>query len=429
MNIHFIGIGGIGTSALASYYLYKGHKITGSDLVASEITDDLKRKGVKIAISKKSKKLPKNLDLVIFSPAVPQDNPELKEAKKKKIKISSYPEALGELAREYFTIAVSGTHGKSTTTAMLALVLVRAGLDPTVIVGTKVREFAGSNCRIGKSKFLVIEADEHMASFLNYRPQIIVLTNIEKDHLDFYKNLENITKTFKKYISFLPSEGILVANKDNNIVHRLASSSRKKILYFSIKDKEAKKISKVLKIPGEHNIYNALAVLRVARFLKVSEKKIIKTLSEYQGVWRRFEVSSKRIGGKNVVFVSDYAHHPTEVTATFESLGQIFKNRKIICIFQPHQHQRTFYLFKDFIKTLKSFSGHGLIITDIFDVAGREKKGIVKKVSAALLVKKINKPDIIYLKKEKILDYLEKHLEGGEVVAVLGAGDIYKLIA
>ncbi|KKQ76636.1 MAG: UDP-N-acetylmuramate-L-alanine ligase [Parcubacteria group bacterium GW2011_GWC1_38_6] len=449
-KVHFIGIGGIGTSALASYFLHKGHKISGSDLVASETTDDLKRKGVRIAISKKSKKLPKNLDLVIFSPAIPRNNLELKEAFRlqasgSRLRVLSYPEALGELTRQYFTIAVSGTHGKSTTTAMLALVLVKAGLDPTVIVGTKVKEFGGSNCRIaakgeprqgqGKSKYLVIEADEHMASFLNYRPQIIVLTNIEEDHLDFYKNLGNILKAFKKYISFLPSDGVLVANKDDKNIRNInskfknqKSKSQFKIQNYSLSQSEAKKLRSILKIPGEHNVTNALAVFKVAKLLKIPEKKIIEALSEYRGVWRRFEVSRRRIGGKNVIFVSDYAHHPTEVEATFKALQQKFKNKKIICIFQPHQQQRTFYLFKDFVRVLKSFPGYRLIITDVFDVVGREKKGIAKKVNAKMLVSSIDEPKVIYMEKKNILNYLKRNLSGGEVVAVLGAGDIYKLI-
>ena len=446
MKIHFIGIGGIGTSALALYYLKRGHKVTGSDLVASEITHDLKKRGVKIFISNKSN-LPRDLDLVVFSPAVPKDNPAIKKAKKNKIKCLSYPQALGELTKQYFTIAVSGTHGKSTTTAMLALVLVKAGLDPTVIVGTKVKEFdgstrstssgltlssvEGSNCRIGKSRYLVIEADEHMASFLNYRPQIIVLTNIEREHLDFYKNLSNILKTFKRYISFLPSSGILVANKDDKNISKLKSQISKlkfKIRNYSIRQEEAKKLEKILKVPGKHNIYNAMAVLTVARELKIRDKTLLKALSEYRGVWRRFEVSKKRVGDKNITLVSDYAHHPTEVKATISALFEKFGKKKIICIFQPHQYQRTFYLFNDFVRVFKDIKLDKVIITDIFDVAGREKKNIAKKVNAKMLVETINKPHIVYLKREVILNHVKKELKGGEVITILGAGDIYKLL-
>ncbi|MCJ7786845.1 Mur ligase domain-containing protein, partial [Patescibacteria group bacterium] len=224
MKIHFIGIGGIGVSALAQYYLTKGHKISGSDLTSSEITNFLKKKGTKLILGRHlAKNLPEDTDLVIHSLAVLPNNPEMKKAKKLGIKVQSYPEALGELTRKYFTIAVSGTHGKSTSAAMIALILIKAGLDPTVIVGTKLKEFGGSYCRVGKPvrqaqrkiQYLVIEADEWQASFLNYRPKIIVLTNIEKEHLDFYKNLNHILKTYKKYIGHLPKDGVLVANSDD----------------------------------------------------------------------------------------------------------------------------------------------------------------------------------------------------------------------
>ena len=207
MKIYFIGIGGIGVSALAQYYFKGGHKVIGSDLVSSEITNSLLKMGVVVKIGLPIKKDIKDSDLVIYSPAVGKNNLGLKIAKELKIKLLSYPEALGELTKEHFTIAVSGTHGKSTTTAMLALVLKKGGLDPTVIVGTKIKEFGDSNCRVGKSKYLLIEADEHFASFLNYWPKIIALTNIEADHLDYYKNLNNILKTFKKYISHLKKMG------------------------------------------------------------------------------------------------------------------------------------------------------------------------------------------------------------------------------
>ncbi len=224
MKIHFIGIGGIGVSALAQYYLSQGAEVSGSDLVASEITGFLRKKGAKIFIGKhRVQNLPNDADLVIYSPAVKKDNSELKQIKHltpntQHPKIMSYPQALGELTKQYFTIAVSGTHGKSTTTAMISLILEKAGFDPTVVVGTKLKEFGNSNFRMGKGKYLVIEADEWNASFLNYWPKIIVLTNIEREHLDYYKDLDHILKTFGEYVGHLTKERFLVANKeDRNI--------------------------------------------------------------------------------------------------------------------------------------------------------------------------------------------------------------------
>ncbi len=392
MKIHFIGIGGIGVSALAGYYLAKGHKITGSDLALGP---------------HKTKNVPKDADLVIHSPAITPDNPEIKQAKKLKIKIQTYPQALGELTKEYFTVAVSGTHGKSTTCAMIALILMKAELDPTVIIGTKLKEFHGNNFRIGKSKYLVIEADEWQASFLNYWPKIIVLTNIEREHLDYYRDLDHILKTYKKFISHLPKHGVLI-------------DARK----YSLKQKEAEKLKEILQVPGEHNIYNALAALNTARALGVSDKVSFQALSEYKGVWRRFEIIKK---GKTT-FISDYAHHPTEVKATLQAAREKFPDKEIWCIFQPHQYQRTFYLFNDFVRVFSNALIDKLIITDIYDVAGREKKEIKEKISSKELVKKIKKAEKLYLPKEKIKDYLKRNLKGGEVVIIMGAGDVYKLL-
>jgi len=410
-GVHFIGIGGIGVSALAQYYLEKGYKVSGSDLVSSEITEALKKKGAKIFIGKhKAKNLPKDTDLVIYSPAVPKNNPELKKAIYRTptpIDSLSYPEALGRLTKKYFTIAVSGTHGKSTTASMIGLLLVKAGLDPTIIVGTKLKEFGDSNCRMGKSKYLVIEADEHMASFLNYWPKIIVIINIEADHLDYYRNLRNLKKAFNEFVSHLPKDGVLITNK-------------------SVDKKAFPKLKKILKVPGVHNIYNASLALAVARVLKIPDKVSFKALSEYKGSWRRFEIT-KTLDPKPCTLVSDYAHHPTEIKVTLKAAREKYPKKKIWCVYQPHQYQRTYYLFNDFVKVFKKAPVNKLIITDIYDVAGREEKEIEKKIRSEKLIKTIKKPWAIYLKKDEILDHLKKNLKGGEIVIIMGAGDIYEL--
>jgi UDP-N-acetylmuramate--alanine ligase len=368
------------------------------------------------------------------------------------IKCLSYPAALGELTKKYFTIAIAGTHGKSTTTAMIGLILVKAGLDPTVIVGTKLEEFGrvpgGSNCRVGKSEYLVIEADEHKASFLKYFPKIIVLTNIEKDHLDFYKNLDNILNAFKKFVSHLPKEGILVVNgEDENIKKTLKYTGRSRVCthMFSLGQKEEIKVlKKILKVPGEYNISNALAALTVARTLKIPDKISFKALSEYKGAWRRFEekdleIQTSRFAPCNrksikknlkVKIINDYAHHPTEIKVTLKAAREKYPKKKIYCVFQPHQYQRTFYLFDKFVEVLRSTPVDKLIITDIYEVAGREAKKIKKKVNSKKLVeaiKKTGKNKTIYLPNETIAAYLKKNLKGGEVVIIMGAGDIYKL--
>jgi UDP-N-acetylmuramate--alanine ligase len=430
MHIHFIGIGGIGVSALARYYLEMGHKVSGSDLVSSEITDSLKKLGAKIFIGKhKTKNLPKDVNLIVYSPAVQENNPELKKARKLKIKCQSYPQALGKLTKKYFTVAVCGSHGKSTVVAMIGVLLKKAGFNPTVIVGTKVKEFGDSNCRVGNSEYLVIEADEHFASFLNYWPKIIVLTNIEADHLDYYKNLKNILKNFKKFVSHLPENGVLIANKDDKNISNLKSQISKlnlKSKNYSLKQTEAKKIREIVKIPGEFNVSNALAALTVARVLKIPDRISFKALSEYRGSWRRFDIT-KILYPKPYTLISDYAHHPTQIRVTLEAAREKFPRKKIWCIFQPHQYQRTYYLWNDFVKVLSEVPVDKLIITDIYDVAGREKKEIKQKVNSEKLIWAIKKPGAIYLPKKKIVNYLKRNLQGGEVVIVMGAGDIYQI--
>ena len=430
MKVHFIGIGGIGVSALVQYYLSKGNEVSGSDLARSEITDFLKKLGAKIYIGNFSKNIQKDFDLIIYSPAAKKNNPELKRAKSRKIKTMSYPEALGELTKEYFTIAVSGTHGKSTTASMMGLAFEKAGLDPTVIVGTKVKEFGNSNFRAGKSKTLVIEADEHFASFLNYWPKIIVLTNIEREHLDYYKNLKNILNAYKKYAGHLGRDGFLVFNEDDENIKKVVSEINNpqfKTEKYGFLQKESVKLKKILKIPGKHNIYNALAVLAVARILRIPDEITFKSLSEFKGTWRRFEIKKGKAKKNQITIVSDYGHHPTEVLATLEAVREKYPKKTIWCIFQPHQHQRTYYLFNDFVKVFREAPIDNIIITDIYDVAGRETKKIKAGVSSKKLVKKIKKDNIRYFAPDKAEKYVKENIKSGDALVIMGAGDIYKL--
>ncbi|MCK4781912.1 UDP-N-acetylmuramate--L-alanine ligase [Candidatus Parcubacteria bacterium] len=431
MRVHLIGIGGIGVSALAQYYLAKGREVSGSDLARSEITDLLDKKGAEVFIGQKAKNISQDIDLVVYSPAVQEDNPELKQARKLGIKCQTYPEALGDLTKKHFTIAVAGTHGKSTTSSMLAMVLIKAGLDPTVIIGTKLKEFGNSNFRIGKSKYLIIEACEYEESFLNYLPKIIVLTNIEADHLDYFKNLKNVLKAFRKFIKRLSKNGVLVINEDDKNIFKILDS-RGQVKFYSIKDKESQKLERILKVPGEHNVYNALAALTVARILKVPDKTFFKALSGYKGCWRRFEIKKLVIGHRSLVIVSDYAHHPTEVKATLKAGREKFLNKKIWCVFQPHQYHRTYHLFPDFVKVFSQALEENwidnLIIADIYDVAGREDKKTKGKVSSEKLIKAIKNNKAIYIPSiKKVENYLKNNIKKGEVVIIMGAGDIYKV--
>jgi len=431
MKIHFIGIGGIGMSGLAKYYLEKGHEITGSDLAFSEITDWLKKQGIKLFMGKHSSgNVADDVDLIIYSPAVSEDNLELREAyqlqaKNQKVEILSYPQALGGLTKKHFTIAVTGTHGKSTTTSMIGLLLIKAGLDPTVIVGTKLKEFEDSSCRVGNSKYLVIEACEHFESFLNYYPNIIVLTTIEAEHLDYYKNLENVIKGFKKFVANLEKDGTVIANKDDENTKKIIKDA----IWYSLKDKEVKEMREILKVPGEFNISNALAALSVARILKIKDEISLKALSEYKGSWRRFEENQITVNGKQITLVDDYGHHPTEIKVTLKAAREKFPEKQIWCVFQPHQYQRTYYLLDDFIKTFKQAPIDKLVIINIYDVAGREEKEIREKISSKKLVQAVNKDSVIYITKEGVIKFLKQNLSGGEIVIIMGAGDIYEDIS
>lgn len=448
MKIHFIGIGGIGVSALAQYYLAKGCQVFGSDIQESEITKFLEKKGAEVFIGHKSKNLAKDTDLVIYTSATPKENPEFKKAGKlraasRKLKLLTYSEALGVLTKKYFTVAVAGTHGKSTTTAMVSLILIKAGFDPTVIVGAKLKEFGDSNFRMGSKlpvtgyrlPILVIEACEYKKAFLDYRPKIIAITNIEKEHLDYYKNLKNILSAFKKFISYLPKGGFLVAGKDDkNIQKILKPGVRFKIKNFSLGQKKAaEKLKKVLKVPGRHNMKNALAALAVARILKITDKISFEALAAHRGIWRRFEIFPAALNAKRYTLISDYAHHPTEIKATLQAAREKFKKRRIILVFQPHQYERTKLFFRDFVKCFDE--ADFLILNEIYGVAGREKE---KKISSENLTEEIQKrwrkkgfkgKSAIFIKNQKnILKKLSEIIKRNDVVIIMGAGDIYDLI-
>ncbi|MEF8847490.1 MAG: Mur ligase domain-containing protein [Candidatus Paceibacterota bacterium] len=420
MNIYFIGIGGIGLSALARYYLAQGHQVTGSDLEQSEITDALQKEGIEVYIKHDPSNIPSDVDRVIYTAAVNDDNEELKEAKRKEITTQSYAEALGELTKEHFTIAITGTHGKSTTAAMVASILIEADLDPTVILGTKFDQLEHENCRIGESNYLVIEADEFDRSFLEHYPEILTVTNIEEDHLDCYENLENIINAYREFTTHLPKHGELIINGDD---HNAKKLKHKRTQTFSLQNPESEKIKNILQIPGKHNVANALAALQTARALDIPDEVSFKALSGFKGVWRRFDIKERKLKGKKITVINDYAHHPTEVKATLEAADEKFPEQKKWAVFQPHQAARTTNLFDEFVKTLKEVTIDKLIVTDIYKVAGREEK---KKITSKELVNAINQENVVYVPKEKLKDFLSKNLEG-QLLTILGAGDIYKL--
>ena len=425
MFIHFIGIGGIGVSALAKYYLSQGAKVSGSDLVSSEITEEFKKLGVKISIGKHKKtNLPRAAERVIYTSATLKDNPEFKEARKRHLKIQSYPEAVGELTKKYETVTISGAHGKSTTTALSALVLEEGYFDPTVIVGTKIKEFGNSNFRKGLGSYLVLEADEWNKSFLKYHPKVAIVTNIDAEHLDTYKTVEGVEKAFFLYLSKVPSDGAIIANFDSERLRKVAKKFGRLVFWYSLKDKEAEKIAGVLRLPGKHNISNALAAYRLGKLFGIEEGHILHAISGFSGAWRRFEFKGKLNGAS---IFSDYGHHPAEIHATILAARERFPFRRVWCVYQPHQYQRLSYLWKEFVSAFDM--ADRVCILPVYDVAGREIKKTRKGVNSKELTHELLQRGKDAMHFDSFADarkFITQNARPGDIILIMGAGDIYK---
>ena len=417
MKIHFIGIGGIGVSSLAQYYLAQGWKISGSDASRSEITDELKKKGIRIFIGQRAKNI-KGVNLVIYSAAIKPDNAEFSQAKTKGYPLLNYAQAVGELTRKYFTIAVAGSHGKSTTTALIGLILIEAGLDPTIIIGTKLKELGNTNFRLGQSQYLVLEADEYAKAFHNYFPKIAVVTNIDKEHLDIYKNLARVLAGFKKFFGNVSADGYIVANNEDKNLKKIIDS--KVIWYSQGKHK--------LFVPGIHNQFNAEAAWQAVKLLGVKKSVADKVFKTYSGAWRRMELLSSKFRDTSSKIYSDYAHHPTEIKATLQALKEKYPHKKIICVFQPHQQDRLNRLFKEFIG---AFDGADkTILYPLYRVKGRDTVGksstdLVKAIRSRTLGKVRDKPNVIYADNFKnVLEFIQSDLKSNNVIVFMSAGDL-----
>jgi UDP-N-acetylmuramate--alanine ligase len=462
-KIHFIGIGGIGLSAIARLMKEEGKEISGSDLSPSLIVNKLEKLGVKVYIGQSEENISQDMDLVIHTTAVPKNNLELKKARELEIKTITYPEALGLIFNDKFGIAVCGTHGKSSVSAMAGLLLDDAKLDPSIIVGSIVPKY-DSNLRVGKSKYFVAEACEYERSFLNLYPKIIILNNIELDHTDYYKDIDDMRSAFEEFIGHLPEDGALIMNGDDKTVSsikyqvlsvvkfgfdeindvrgcdvRFESGMTKFKVFYNNKDLG----EFVLKVPGLFNIYNALGAISLGLVLDIPVDVIKKSLKNYSGIWRRFEIKGKY---KNALVISDYAHHPTAVKATIEAARQFYSGKRIFAVFQPHQHNRTKKLYNDFVKSFDS--ADVVILSEIFDVAGREENDD-QNVSSLDLVNDIKKKletgnwklnrrrhsemspvddNIFYAKNLKETRRLiDENIKPDDILLIMGAGDIYKV--
>lgn len=414
-RIHFIGAGGIGTSAAAKWCLAHGKTVTGSDLHASPVSDALSRLGATIHSGHAPTNVPDDVDLVVYSPAVPETNVERVRAGELGATQWSYPEFLGALSKEYSTIVVSGTNGKSTTTAMLGLILEAAGYDPTVIVGSLVPGFPMGNVRVGRGRFFVVEGCEYKAAMLHLNPEMIVLTNVEEDHLDYYRDIDHIRETFQTFADKLKGKGLAVWNKNDPESNKLTFDRGVTFGMNVGADYDGSTIDLTLKVPGAFNRMNALAATAAAMELGVPFETCQRVLSQFGGIWRRFE----RVGTwRGAEVISDYGHHPTAIRGTIQAAREMFPGQRVVLCFQPHQHSRTKELLDEFVEAMKT--ADAVVVPEIYAVAGRTEGD---DVSSNDLVAKI--PGAVYAKD---LDAAESALRDvvkeGDVLVVQGAGDV-----
>lgn len=440
-TIHMIGIGGISMSGLAEILKSKGYTVKGSDANNSNITTKLIKNNIKVMIGHSEKNV-ENADAVIFTAAIKKDNPEYVFAEENNIPLIERSVLLGEITKLFSdTIAVAGTHGKTTTTSMISTAFINANQDPTITVGGELSIING-NYKIGKSNFLVTEACEYVESFLELSPKVSIVLNVEADHLDYYKDINHIKSSFQKFLNKLPEDGVAILNADDKNSYDLFNNTKSRILSFGITNtanymaqniifernatyynlyKDNKFISEVmLTVPGMHNIYNSLACIAVCDLYKLDLNIVIDSLKDFTGAKRRFEKKGILNGAE---IYDDYAHHPSEIKATLSAA----KNRnmkKVWCVFQPHTYSRTKALLTEFASAF--YDADNVIITDIY--AAREKNN--GEISAQNLVEEIKKTsnNAIYIKDfNDIENYLKEHISDGEILLTIGAGNVYEI--
>lgn len=439
-NVHMIGIGGISMSGLAQILSAMGCSVSGSDMKSSSRTEKLKELGIKIYEGHNEQNI-QNPDLVVYSAAIKPDNPEYKKAKELNIPLIDRASLLGDIMTYYkYPVAVSGTHGKTTTTSMISLVLLEAGLNPTIHVGAEIKSL-GDATKLGGYEYFIVEACEYTGSFLKFKPFAEIILNIEFDHADYFKNLDHVKSTFEQFTTIADDNGFIIGCADDKNVVEVLRKSNKKCIFFAIENPHAEWLAKdieyneigcasytlvnqdcdlgrvSLSVPGRHNILNSLAAISCCHYLGCPVDSAIKTLSSFTGAERRFEYKGSFNGVK---IIDDYAHHPSEIEATLKTAKKICK-KDVWCIFQPHTYSRTKHLLDEFSRALRL--ADKVIICDIY--AAREKDP--GDINSSMLVDKINKcgGNALYIQKfENIKDYIVKHVHAEDIVITMGAGDI-----
>lgn len=443
-NIHCIGIGGIGLSGIAEILLSRGHHVSGSDMRESDITEKLIGDGAKICLGHRAKNV-EGADLVVYTVAVGDDNPELVRARELGIPTITRAQALGALMTEYgSSIAISGTHGKTTTTAMISLILKNAGKDPTISVGGNLDEIGG-NFYVGGKDYFVTEACEYRDSFLELQPNIEIILNIDSDHLDYFKDVEHIARSFDRFAKLVPENGTVIAYDANPFVRSVIEGLPNAVTFgfstgsdyyasnisfdtdgmpgFDVCHRGEKLCRIDLSVPGEHNILNALAAFACCHILGVPIEAIVDTLHAYRGIHRRFDILGRTSSGNKII--DDYAHHPTEIKATLAAVRNM-KHNHLWCLFQPHTYTRTLALLDEFAGSFTD--ADKVVLAEIY--AAREKN--IYKISSKTLMNRIREKDpdkdVYYFQNfEDIAHFVYDNAEEGDLILTMGAGDIYKV--
>jgi UDP-N-acetylmuramate--alanine ligase len=417
-HIHFVGIGGIGMSGLARLFLHEGKIVSGSDNTQSANTEKLKAEGADIVYAQEASNISTRpgLDLVVYTEAMPHDHPELQKARELGIKTVNYFEALGMVANEYYLIAVAGTHGKTTTTAMLIDIFEEASFDPSAIVGS-LRSKTGSNYRAGKSKYFIVEACEYRRDFLTLRPDVLVITNIEHEHVDYYKDLASVQAAFAEFARTVPSDGAIITNVTDPAITPVLAGLSCTIMDY----RQSLDLSLKLRQPGLHNRLNAAAASSASRFVGVEQGIINEALEGFAGTARRFEYKGDV---NNAPVYDDYAHHPTEIAASIAGARELYPDKKLTAVFQPHTYSRTQELFDDFVRVLAK--ADRAILVPIY--AARKEEGYTKTsedIAEALKAQGIESLHFMTLEAASLA--IKESVSEEDVVLVMGAGDISRV--
>lgn len=439
-KVHFVGIGGIGMSGIAEILWSQGFEVSGSDKSLSEVTERLEKLGIKIYEGHSAENL-KDVDVLVYSSAVNTDNPEVKAAIERKIPVIKRSEMLAETMRMKYGIGIAGTHGKTTTTSMVGLTLTEGGIDPTIIVGGKLSSLGGTNARLGKGEFIVVEADEFDRSFLKLTPTIAALTTLESDHLDTYKDLEDIKSAFVEFASKVPFYGFVVLCLDEPALQDIIPQINKKIITYGTTaqaDVRAIDISQdkfltsytvkyfgnelgriTLKVPGEHNVKNSLVAVIIGNELGIDFSVIKKALESFTSVYRRFEVKYN----KEILVVDDYAHHPTETSATLKAIRAGW-DRRLVAVFQPHLYSRTKDFYQEFGRSF--LNSDVFICTDVYPAREEPIPGVTGELIAEA-TRKFGHKNVHYIAdKKNVPAFLNDIKQEGDIIITMGAGDIWK---